>query len=146
MNRERPGRSPRRLLAALFVLLALLALPAKGLATGSWIGVSGNKLVNGRGESVRLLGVNRPGAEYQCLSGAEIFEGPTDRRSIEAIKSWHVNAVRLPINETCWLGINGVPAAAGGGAYRSAIHGYVKRLERPASTSSSTYSGPRPEA
>ena len=42
---------------------------------------------------------------------------------------WHINAVRIPLNEDCWLGINGVKRAYSGGHYRSAIADYVTRLE-----------------
>jgi hypothetical protein len=44
------------------------------------------------------------------------------------MKSWHINAVRVPLNEDCWLGINGVKAGLGGDAYRGAIHAWVDRL------------------
>ena len=33
--------------------------------------------------------------------------------------------VRIPINEDCWLGINGVPRAYSGAAYRAAIVAFV---------------------
>ena len=39
-----------------------------------------------------------------------IFDGPVDDASIDAIKSWNMNAVRVPMNEHCWLNINGVPS------------------------------------
>jgi len=39
-----------------------------------------------------------------------------------------VNAVRIPLNEDCWLGINGVPASMGGVRYRQAIVAYVRLL------------------
>ena len=39
-----------------------------------------------------------------------------------------VAAVRVPLNETCWLGINGVKPAYSGDAYRRAISDYVARL------------------
>lgn len=42
--------------------------------------------------------------------------------------AWHINAVRVPLNEDCWLGINNAPSAYSGNAYRSAIAGYVSRL------------------
>ena len=35
-------------------------------------------LVDGAGHPVRLLGVNRAGAEYACVQGWGIFDGPTD--------------------------------------------------------------------
>ncbi len=42
--------------------------------------------------------------------------------------AWHVNAVRVPLNEDCWLDINGVPAGYGGTSYQQAIEAYVKLL------------------
>ena len=35
------------------------------------------------------------------------------------MKTWSINAVRVPLNEDCWLGINGVKPQYGGAAYRS---------------------------
>jgi endoglucanase len=78
---------------------------------------------------VRLLGVNRSGLEYQCQQGYGFFEGPSDDASIAAMKSWRINAVLLPLNETCWLGINGIAPNLGGLAYRQAVRDYVTRLE-----------------
>jgi hypothetical protein len=57
-----------------------------------------------------------------------VFEGPTDNASIQAIRSWHANAVRIGLNEDCWLGINGVPPAFAGTNYQQAIIDYVSRL------------------
>src|SRR5262249_39639046 len=52
-----------------------------------------------------------------------------DDASIAAIAAWHTNAVRVPLNEECWLGI---PSTADptttGAAYQSAIAGYVSQL------------------
>jgi hypothetical protein len=78
---------------------------------------------------VRLLGVNRSGTEYACEQGTGIFQGPSDAASIAAIKSWDANAVRVPLNESCWLGTGGVPAEYSGAAYRREIEGWVTRLE-----------------
>jgi endoglucanase len=96
--------------------------------------VRGERLVDARGHPVRLLGVNRSSAEYECLEGQAVFEGPIDEAAIAAMASWRINAVRLPLNESCWLGINGVAPAVGGGAYREAVRAYVGRLEGRAST------------
>jgi endoglucanase len=99
-------------------------------STGApWVGVRGNQLVDQAGEPVRLLGVNRSGTEYACQQDTGIFDGPSDAASIEAIASWDANAVRVPLNESCWLGINGVPPEYSGAAYREAIVGWVTRLE-----------------
>jgi endoglucanase len=99
-------------------------------AATPWVGVHGNHLVDRNGHSIRLLGVNRSGTEYRCQQGYGIFEGPADSTSIEAIKSWSANAVRVPLNESCWLGINGVPAEYSGAEYRKAIVEWVGRLEK----------------
>jgi endoglucanase len=90
--------------------------------------VQGNQLVNWQGQSIRLLGVNRSGTEYKCVNNAGIFDGPSDAASVDAIASWHVNAVRVPLNEDCWLGINGVTAADAGINYRAAIIKYALLL------------------
>jgi len=93
------------------------------------VAVRGNRLVNERGETVRLLGVNRSGAEYTCLGGKHIFDGPADSASVQAMVGWRVDAVRVPLNEDCWLGINGVRSAVAGTAYQLAIERYVGTLE-----------------
>ena len=102
--------------------------PAPAQAATLAVQVNGNRLVDQNGTPLRLLGVNRSGTEYACVQGWGIFDGPSDAASIAAIASWHVNAVRVPLNEDCWLGINGVNPSYGGANYRSAIGGYVSRL------------------
>lgn len=42
--------------------------------------------------------------------------------------SWRINAVRLPLNESCWLGLDPVKPRYRGAAYRSAVAAYVRRL------------------
>lgn len=41
---------------------------------------------------------------------------------------WNINVVRIPLNEHCWLGINGVKPEYGGQNYQNAIGDYVHRL------------------
>ena len=96
--------------------------------TSAGVHVSGNRLVNAAGSPIRLLGVDRSGAEYACAQGWGIFDGPSDTASVSAIASWHVDAVRVPLNEDCWLNINGVNAAYGGANYQSAIENFVAEL------------------
>jgi hypothetical protein len=62
-----------------------------------------------------------------CLSSG-IFYGPTGLASVKAMATWHVNAVRIPLNEDCWLGINGVNYRYSGMRYQSAIERYVELL------------------
>ncbi|MBV9660859.1 MAG: cellulase family glycosylhydrolase [Acidimicrobiales bacterium] len=92
--------------------------------------VSGNELVTGTGSPLRLLGVNRSGTEYACAQGWGIFDGPSDSASMAAIASWDANAVRVPLNEDCWLGLNGVKSAYSGASYRSAVEDYVASLNQ----------------
>lgn len=86
-----------------------------------------NHLVNQSGSDIRLLGVNRSGTEYMCLHSG-IFYGPSDSASVAAMTAWHINSVRIPLNEDCWLGINGVPYPYSGARYRAAIEQYVGLL------------------
>ena len=88
----------------------------------------GNSLVDANGEVIRLLGVNKSGSEYACVQGWGFFDGPVDAGTLDLIGSWGSNAVRVPLNEQCWLNINGVPAAYSGTAYRSQISDFVDRI------------------
>ena len=89
--------------------------------------VEGNKFVY-QGKPTRLLGVNHSGTEYTCLSSG-IFEGPDADDVATGILSWgNINAVRIPLNEDCWLGINGINAQYAGTNYQSAILAYVAKL------------------
>jgi endoglucanase len=90
--------------------------------------VRGNRLVNAQGQVLRLVGVNRSGSQYMCVLDRGIFDGPADAESIAAMKTWHINAVRVPLNEDCWLGIDGLNPAYSGIAYQSAIENYVAQL------------------
>jgi hypothetical protein len=62
------------------------------------------------------------------VQGWGIFDGPSDAASVAAMAAWHIDVVRVPLNEDCWLGINGVPAAYAGSNYVNAIVGYVNLL------------------
>jgi len=92
--------------------------------------VAGNQLVDGSGSPIRLIGVDQSGTESSCVDGNGIFSPPNaDTPSmIAAMKSWNINAVRLPLNEDCLLGINLPDPQFGGAAYQSAIVHYVNDL------------------
>ena len=126
-------RTGRPTLPALLVVAACHANSAgvpvpPGPTRAPAVHVQGNELVDSAGRPVRLRGVNRSGAEYACAQGWGIFDGPSDSPSVSAIVSWRTNVVRLPLNETCWLGINGVTPAYAGANYQQAIADYVARL------------------
>jgi len=101
--------------------------PAGGLSP---LHVSGASLVNAAGQAVQLRGVNRSGTEYACIQGWDVFDGPNDAASVQAIAAWRTNAVRVPMNEDCWLNINGSPAAYSGANYQQAIKNYVSLLNQ----------------
>jgi hypothetical protein len=91
--------------------------------------VQGNKIVDTTGATVRLLGVNRSGSEYMCVpptTVANSFDGPTGPNTIAAMKSWHINTVRLPLNESCWLGLTGTIQPSD--LYQADVEDYVQRL------------------
>ena len=119
-----------RALRLISLLISLGVLCCPGAASALEVSVSGNQLVDGAGQPIRLLGVSRSGSEYACAEGFGFFDGPTGPRSIGAMKKWGINAVRLPLNPDCWLGTDGVKARLAGRAYQAAIDGFVARLNR----------------
>ena len=92
--------------------------------------VRGNELVNSRGQRVVLHGVDRSGGEYACVQGFGIWDGPMNQAAVSAMKSWHVNAVRVPLNEACWNGGGYVQPQFRGSHYRNAVVAYVHLLNR----------------
>ncbi|HEX7737108.1 MAG TPA: cellulase family glycosylhydrolase [Ktedonobacteraceae bacterium] len=98
--------------AAIFALQAPLTARAASVPTG--LHVVGNQLEDGSGHAIVAHGVDRMGTEYQCTKSATNaptdFDGPVDQTTVSAMTSWGTNSVRVPLNEDCWLGINGFPA------------------------------------
>ena len=88
----------------------------------------GNHIEDATGQTIVLHGVNRSGTEYKCIQSGGIFDGPSTDASVQAIAAWKVNAVRVPLNESCWLALNGSPAAYSGANYKAAIQAYVDVL------------------
>ncbi|KPI11448.1 glycoside hydrolase family 5 [Actinobacteria bacterium OK074] len=101
--------------------------PASGTAPA--LHVSGNKFVDADGNDHRLLGVNRSGGEFMCVQGYGIWDGPVDDAAIQAIADWKANAVRVPLNEECWLGLSNIKPEYGGSNYIDAVKDLVARLE-----------------
>jgi hypothetical protein len=117
-----------RIAAGIALTLSVITLSSSTVSASALsIKVQGNHLVNQDGVTIRLLGVDRSGSEYECVTTNHVFDGPSNAASVMAMVSWHINAVRVPLNEDCWLGINGV--VTGGATYRNQIVRYVHTLE-----------------
>jgi len=132
-----PRRSPSAFAAgSLACLLLALGLCAGSAAAAPLsISVSGNHFVNGAGQTIRLLGVNHQSSEYACAEGYGYNDGHMNEADAAAIASWNANAVRVPVNEDCWLGINGQPNNSQSppeeltqAGYQHAIESYVAAL------------------
>jgi endoglucanase len=92
--------------------------------------VDGPDIVDENGDVVRLRGVNRSGTEYACIQelGFHATDFPSDENTVQAIGSWGANAVRVPLNEHCWLDRNGAPAEYSGHHYQEEIDNWVSLL------------------
>jgi endoglucanase len=133
--RQGPFFRRRRLLPALvgiaFAILAVLLAGSLGRAATAplSISISGNHFVDGDGRTIRLLGVNHTSSEYGCVDGFGYDDGHFDDADAAAIASWGADAVRIPLNEDCWLGINGQPNSSQGATPTLTSHGYQQEIE-----------------
>ncbi|MDO0924873.1 cellulose binding domain-containing protein [Streptomyces sp. TG1A-8] len=103
--------------------------PPPSSGTAPALHVSGTRLVDAAGRTRRLLGVNRSGGEFMCVQGYGIWDGPVDDAAVKAIADWKANAVRIPLNEECWLGLSNVKPEYGGANYVNAVKELVARVE-----------------
>jgi endoglucanase len=143
------------LVAAITVTGALAACPAPGrsphapgepAASGSVVPtaaypagrppavrVAGNQFVGADGRPIRLRGFNHAGAEYACIDGTGFFDTADGRAPssgvVRQMAGWRgATAVRVPLNEQCWLGLPAATNAYAGAAYRAAVGTFVDRL------------------
>ncbi len=114
---------------------ALIQAPSRAATVPLSISIQGNHFVNGAGQTIRLLGVNHPSSEYACVDGFGYNDGHQDDADAAAVASWDATAVRVPLNEDCWLGINGQPNSSQGppqpltaAGYQQSVEDYVKAL------------------
>jgi endoglucanase len=112
--------------------LPVLRSPTSGGHAVAALGVriDGNHLADASGHALVLRGADTSGTEYACVSEHTIFDGTEEASpsSIAAMRSWGFNAARVELNESCWLGIQKVPTAVSGLAYRHAVEVYVDAL------------------
>ena len=79
---------PGILLAAIIVSAAAAAAteaPIAAQAASLSVRIAGNHFVDGAGRTVRLLGVNRSGTEYECMANNGFFDGPSDAASVAQV-------------------------------------------------------------
>lgn len=136
----------KKLIVRLFILLVIVILALGGFSyllinstpkiqtltnpsTSTFsISVSGNSLINSKNQQLKLIGVDATGTEDACIQNKGFSWYALTNAAAKAIASWHADAVRVPLNEDCWLGINGAPTAYSGNAYRTQIINWVKFL------------------
>gem|GEM_PF-2354953 len=99
--------------------------------TVSGLRAVGGKVVDASDKQVRLLGANTAGTEYACAQGWGFFDSPTintpNATVVGGMRAWGATAVRVPMNEHCWLDIDsGIPAERRGQEYRAAITDHVR--------------------
>ena len=132
----RSVRVVRRLVTALVVVLLCVGAPgaaSRATADAESAGapqpvVDGARLLDARSGEVWIPhGVNWPGFEYACVQG---WSPSYSAHEAAAIASWGIDLVRLPLNQDCWLGTDGVPTAGSGTAagYRSRVAEWVGLL------------------
>src|ERR1700720_1673237 len=99
-------RGRKTALRSLVAAVGLVALICASAASALELRVRDNHLVDAKGKVIRLLGVNRSGAEYACIQGYGFSDGPTDRHSIRGMNSGDIKVWRGPLNEELGWGIN----------------------------------------
>ncbi|MGV9213364.1 Ig-like domain-containing protein [Micromonospora sp. RB23] len=70
----------------------------------------------------------RTGAEARCVQGRGIWDGPVDATAVSKLVARGVQAVYIPLNEACWLGLSYVDPRYGGEPYRQQLVAYAQRL------------------
>ena len=122
-----------RLVLPVVLLAGCGGAPEPAPARVTDLRIEGNRFVDEAGRTVRLRGFNHAGAEYACVEGTGFFDTPDGQTPglavVKAMRSWRgANAVRVPLNEQCWLGLPAVPAEWAGEHYRASVREFVARL------------------
>ena len=119
----------RRVWAAVaaLVLVVTIAAPAEAATPAPTPVVVGNQLVDqSTGEAFSAHGANWPGFEYACVQGWG-YSGSYSPAEAAAIASWGINLIRLPLNQSCWLGLPGMSYGNAAG-YRAAVQSWAAQL------------------
>jgi aryl-phospho-beta-D-glucosidase BglC (GH1 family) len=99
-------------------LLVSASRPFESKLAAQRLHAEGNRLLNGRGEAVRLRGVNIASLEWSN-------QGEHMREAFDhAIREWKVNLIRLPLAQDRWFGKTSNQGDSGA-AYRAIVDGLV---------------------
>ncbi len=134
MGVSRRVRVALRGAASLLLTLVLAAqplavAPASALTGAPTPVVDGNRLVDSRtGQTWTAHAVNWPSFEYACQQGWAYSSGGANAQAAAAMAAWHITAVRIPLNEACWLGIEGSPGFGTVAGYQAALRSWVDTL------------------
>ena len=106
------------------------SVPRSGTSSNfGGVHVSGDQIVDGAGKRIELVGFNDSAASTCIRTGGTVFvNGMPPSGQVSLARTWHADAVRIPLNEDCWLGINGVPTQFATGTYQSTIVAAVSAL------------------
>jgi endoglucanase len=124
-------------LRLLVAVVGLVVAAPPSFAAAPRLQVVGNHVVDARsGQSFVMRGVNWPSFEYACHDGYG-YSNKTGKRTVgpdaagaATIVSWHINTVRLPLNQDCWLGQDELPRFGSRTGYRRAVRKWVSVLHR----------------
>jgi endoglucanase len=125
--------TPAFLGVACAVVVSLLGgVSGKAAQTPLAISISGKHFVNGlngTGQTIQLRGVNVSSSEYACAENNGYDDGDYTNATAATIAAWGANAVRIPLNEDCWLNTD-LPAGDpyGGAGYQQEIESFVSDL------------------
>ncbi len=94
--------------------------------------------MDGKGNTVQFHGVDETGSQTNCAYQAGgsasagypgFFDMPNTQAGVSQMLAWKINAVRVPLNEDCWLGINNLPFGGSTSSdYQSAMEQFVSLL------------------
>jgi endoglucanase len=100
--------------------------------------VSAGLIVDGKGTPVEFHGADETGSQTNCAYQAGgnasdgypgFFDMPNTQAGVNQMLAWKINAVRVPLNEDCWLGINNLPFGGSTSSdYQSAMEQFVGLL------------------
>lgn len=90
--------------------------------------VSGNRLLDSRTNTTWVPhGANWPSFEYACSQGWAYSQDDDTAAAAAAMQSWGINALRIPLNQNCWLGSDPSDYGTATG-YRAAVATWVAIL------------------